>query len=59
MGSSSGGEQYLKLVQLTQNKLQCPIIHHMSMVHYFDHQFWDPFIAKREMPSMNGEEENW
>ena len=28
----------------------------MSMAHYFDRWFWDPFIAKREMPGTNGEE---
>jgi hypothetical protein len=26
-------------------------------VHCFNHRFWDPFIAKREIPSTNGEEE--
>ena len=28
----------------------------MSMAHYFDCRY--PFIAKREMPGTNGEEEN-
>ena len=30
----------------------------MSMAHYLDRRFWDLFIAKREMPGTNGEEEN-
>ena len=28
------------------------------MACYFDRRFWAPFIAKREMPGTNGEEEN-
>jgi len=28
------------------------------MAHHFDRRFLDPFIAKREMPGTNGEEEN-
>ena len=28
------------------------------MARYFDRRFWDPLIAKREMPGTNGEEEN-
>ena len=29
----------------------------MSVARYFDRRFWDPFIAKREIPHTNGEEE--
>ena len=27
------------------------------MARYLDRRFWDPLIAKREMPGTNGEEE--
>ena len=48
----------MKLVRSTPNKLQCSTIHPISMAHYSDRRFLDPFIAKREMPRTNGEEEN-
>ena len=48
----------MKLVRSTQNKFQCSKIHPMSMACYFNRRFWDPFIAKREMPGTNSEEEN-
>ena len=48
----------MNIVQLTWNNLSYHIIHPLSMVQCFYCRFCDSFIAKREMPSTNDEEEN-
>ena len=48
----------MNIVRLTWSNLSYHIIHPLSMVQYFDCRFCDSFIAKREMPGTNGEEEN-